>query len=69
MELKSTIDDKNSLRSKKVKQIGPIPQSLVRWGTVIIVIITFALIAAICLLPYPYSNGEIILHHLIRLMN
>lgn len=61
-----THHDKIELRSEKVRQlIGEIPPSLVRWGIVIIVIIFAALIAAVCLLPYPYSNGESILQHLL----
>lgn len=59
--------DKIELRSEKVRKlIGEIPPSLVRWGTAIIAIVFFALLAAICLLPYPYSNGESILQHLIH---
>lgn len=58
--------DKIELRSEKVRKlIGEIPPSLVRWGTAIIAIVFFALLAAICLLPYPYSNGESILKHFI----
>jgi len=54
------------LRSEKVRKlIGEIPPSLVRWGTAIIAIVFIALLAAVCLLPYPYSNGESILRHFI----
>lgn len=35
-----------------------------RWGTVIITIIFILLIAAVSLLPYPYSDGETILNHI-----
>jgi hypothetical protein len=52
------------LRSEKVRAfIGDIPRSLVRWGVAIIVIVFLALVAAITLLPYPYSHGESILQH------
>lgn len=58
--------DKIELRSEKVRKlIGEIPPSLVRWGTVIIAIILIGLLMAVWLLPYPYSNGESILEHLI----
>jgi hypothetical protein len=66
METYVTTHDKIELRSEKVRQlIGEIPPSLVRWGIAIIAIVFIALIAAVCLLPYPYSNGESILRHLI----
>ena len=55
------------LRSEKVRKlIGEIPPSLIRWGTAIIAIVFLALLAAVCLLPYPYSNGESILQHFIE---
>ncbi|MDE6009114.1 MAG: hypothetical protein K2G90_07900 [Muribaculaceae bacterium] len=58
--------DNIELRSEKVRQlIGEIPPSLVGWGIAIIAIIFIALIAAACLLPYPYSNGESILLHIL----
>ncbi len=59
--------DKIELRSEKVRQlIGEIPSSLVRWGTIIITIVFIAILAAVCLLPYPYSNGESILRHFLN---
>jgi hypothetical protein len=67
MKVAKTTHDKIEIRSEKVRQfIGEIPPSLVRWGIAIIVIIFIALIAAVCLLPYPYSHGESILQHIIR---
>lgn len=52
------------LRSENVRRlIGEIPPSLVRWGTAIIALIFLALLAAVALLPYPYSSGESILRH------
>lgn len=58
-------DNKIELRSEKVRKlIGDIPPSLVRWGIVIIVTIIIGLLAAVCFLPYPYSNGESILEHI-----
>lgn len=53
------------LRSEKVRNLlGEIPPSLVRWSTVIITVIFLALLATVCLIPYPYSNGESILRHI-----
>ena len=66
METTNNTHDKIELRSEKVRKlIGEIPPSLVRWGTAIIAIVFLALLAAVCLLPYPYSNGESILRHFI----
>lgn len=57
--------DKIELRSEKVRKLlGEIPQSLVRWGMVIMLVIFIALLAVVCLLPYPYSNGESIIEHI-----
>lgn len=54
------------LRSEKVRKLlGEIPPALVRWGTVIIVAIFLTLLLVICFIPYPYSNGESILQHLL----
>lgn len=54
------------LRSKKVRKlIGDIPPSLMRWATVVIFTIFIALIATVCLIPYPYSKGESILFHIL----
>ncbi len=59
--------DKIELRSEKVRKlIGEIPPSLVGWGIAIIAIVFLALLAAVCLLPYPYSNGETIIIHIIN---
>lgn len=66
METTNNAHDKIELRSEKVRKlIGEIPPSLVRWGTVIIAIVFIGLIAAVSLLPYPYSNGESIFRHFI----
>lgn len=66
MENSNNTHDKIELRSEKVRKlIGEIPPSLVRWGTAIIAIVFIALLSAVCLLPYPYSNGESILRHFI----
>lgn len=54
------------LRSEKVRNLlGEIPPSLVRWGTVIIAAIFLALLLVVCFVPYPHSQGESILQHLL----
>ncbi len=56
------------VRSEKVRNIlGEIPPLLVRCGIFIIVAIFVVLILVVCLMPYPYSNGESILHHILGL--
>lgn len=58
--------DRIELRSEKVRRlIDDIPPVFVRWGIVIIGVITAALILAVSLLPYPYSGGESIIRHLL----
>ena len=67
METDKPAHDNTELHSEKVRQLlGDIPPSLVRWGIAVIVIVLAALIAALCLLPYPYSGGESILQHLLQ---
>lgn len=67
MDTTNNTNNKIELRSEKVRKlIGEIPPSLVRWGTAMIAIVFSALLAAVCLLPYPYSNGESILRHFIE---
>ncbi len=67
MDISNNTNNKIELRSEKVRKlIGEIPPSLVRWGTAIIAIVFIALLSAVCLLPYPYSNGESILRHFIE---
>ncbi len=54
------------LRSEKVRNLlGEIPSSLIRWGTVIIIAIFLILLLVVCFMPFPYSNGESILQHII----
>lgn len=58
--------NKIELRSKKARNLlGEIPTALVRWGTVIIIAIFLALLLVVCFVPYPHSNGESILQHLL----
>lgn len=54
------------LRSNKVRRLlGDFPKALETWGIVVLIVITIELILAVCLIPYPHSNGESILQHLI----
>lgn len=54
------------LRSEKVRNLlGEIPPSLIRWGTVIIVAIFIILLLIVCFMPFPHSNGESILQHIL----
>lgn len=65
MDTNNNTLDKIELRSEKVRKLlGEIPQSLVRWGMIIMLVIFIALLAVVCLLPYPYSNGESIIEHI-----
>lgn len=54
------------LRSEKVRNLlSEIPPFLVKWGTVIIVAIFLILLLIVCFMPYPYSQGESILQHIL----
>ena len=54
------------LRSEKLRNLlGEIPPSLVRWGTLIIVAIFLVLLLVVCFMPYPHSQGESILQHIL----
>lgn len=57
---------KTEVHSEKVRKLlEEMPRSLTLWGTVVIVAVAIGLISALCLLPYPYSDGESILIHLL----
>lgn len=59
-------EDNIELRSEKVRKLlGEIPPTLVRWGTVVIVAIFLVLLLVLCFMPYPYSNGESIINHIL----
>lgn len=59
-------ETKIELRSEKVRYLlGEIPPSLVRWGTAIIVAIFLVLLLVVCFMPYPHSQGESILQHIL----
>lgn len=62
-------DNKIEIRSEKARKlIGDIPPSLTYWGIIILSAVFVALAAVVCLVPYPYSNGESILRHLMESM-
>lgn len=64
METEKNDNVQTDLHSKKVRKLlGEIPSVIIRWDNLLIVIILLALLAAACLLPYPYSNGESIIEH------
>ena len=68
VELRSEMADNNhiELRSEKSQETAwRDSPALVGWGTLIITLIFAGLILAVCLIPYPYSNGESILSHLL----
>jgi len=67
MESTSFTHDNIDLRSEKVRKfIGEIPSSLIYLGMGIITIVLVVLLVAVSLLPYPYSDGETILKHLLE---
>lgn len=66
MDTKKNTSSDIELRSEKVRNLlGEIPPALVRWGTVIIVAIFLVLLLVVCFMPYPYSQGESILQHIL----
>ena len=69
-KMKNQMSDNIELRSEKVRDLlGEIPPSLVRRGTVIIVVIFLALILVVCFVPYPHSQGESILKHILQILS
>lgn len=58
--------NETELRSEKVRNLlGEEPPVLVRWGTIIIVAIFMVLLLVLCFMPYPHSQGESILQHIL----
>jgi hypothetical protein len=52
--------------SEKVRTLlEEIPRSLVIWGTSVVIVIFLILLLIVCFTPYPYSNGESIIQHII----
>lgn len=70
MNTYSDDNDNINLRSKKVRRlIGDMPRALVLLGVGAIVIILLALLLAACFIPYPYSNGDTIIIHILNMYN
>ena len=64
--IRKNLNSDIELRSEKVRNLlGEIPSSLVRWGTVIIIDILLILLLVVCFIPYPHSQGESILQHIL----
>lgn len=64
MDDSKLLDEKD--HSKKVKDLlSDIPHSIVRWSTIIILFIILSLLLIFFIVPYPYSNGESIIRHII----
>ena len=58
--------DEIELRSEKVRNLlGEMPPSLVRWGTVIIIVLFLILLLIGCFMPYPHAQGKSILQYLL----
>ena len=55
------------LRSQSMRRIlDKMPSSLTLWAVLLSVLIMGAVLAAVCLLPYPHSAGESILEHIMN---
>lgn len=64
--IRKNVNSDIELRSEKVRNLlGEIPPSFVRWGTVIIVAVFLILLIVVCFMPYPHSQGESILQHIL----
>ena len=50
---------------KKPRSIGPVPRSLTRWNLAVTLFFILLLALAVILIPYPYSDGESVLRHLL----
>ncbi len=66
MKSDDNLHDGPELRSKKVRQLlGDTPPAILRWGTVIIFVIFLIVAVIVCCMPFPYSDGETVLQHLL----
>ena len=63
--LKNCFGNTESCSAKVWKLLGKISPLLVRWGTVIIVTVFLVLLLVVCFMPYPHSQGESILQHIL----
>lgn len=60
-------DENLNLRSEKIRKLlSEIPKFPLWIGTSVIVLILLAIISALIFLPYPYSENETILEHILR---
>ena len=54
------------LRSEKVRNLlEEKPPFFLRWGTIIIIIVFMIIMMILCSVPYPHSQGESILQHIL----
>ena len=54
------------LRSEKARKlIGDIPASVVNWSIALTILFFVLLLLAVCFIPYPYSDGESIIRHIL----
>ena len=66
MESRSDADGRMEVHSEKVRRLlGEMPRSLTVWGSAVIAAVLIGLLAAVCLLPYPYADGATSLEDLV----
>ena len=59
-------EQKVGLRSEKARKlIGDIPDSVVNWSIALTILFFVLLLLAVCFIPYPYSDGESIIRHIL----
>ncbi|MBD5196398.1 MAG: hypothetical protein HDS18_02305 [Bacteroides sp.] len=59
-------EQKVGLRSEKARKlIGDIPDSVVNWSIALTILFFVLLLLAVCFIPYPYSDGESIIMHIL----
>lgn len=67
MNSKTNIDKDIYKRSEKVQNLlGQVPPSIIRMSMITMIVIMLTLILVMCLISYPYSDGESIMRHLIK---
>lgn len=57
---------KPSFSQRTGELMGDIPQIMGRLNTIIILVILIAITLALCIIEYPYSDGETILEHIMK---
>ena len=64
-KVSNSLNSETVQRSEKVRVMGgDIPPRLLVIGLAVMLLIIFLLVAAVVLLPYPYSEGESVLQHI-----